>query len=61
MESLKTVLMRRDGLTAAEAEAAIQEAREELARRIDDPSEGDPYEICEDMFGLEPDFLMELI
>jgi hypothetical protein len=58
-ESLRSVLMRRDGLTEAEADAAVNEAREELQDRL---AEGEmPFDICEELFGLEPDYLMELL
>ena len=59
MENLKEVLMRRDGLTSEEAEKQISEAREELSRRLEDGE--DAYDICEEEFGLEPDFLEDLL
>lgn len=58
-KSLKDVLMKRDGLSSEEADAQIKEAREELLQRIKD---GDcPMDICEEFFGLEPDYLDELL
>ena len=55
METLKQVLMRRDGLSAAEAQDLIDEARERVL-------EGeDPEEILHDDFGLEPDYVWELL
>jgi len=40
-------------------EEQIAAAREEVHQRLE---EGDlPYDICEELFGLEPDFLEELI
>jgi len=55
METLKKILMRRDGLSAAEAQDLIDEARERVL-------EGeDPEEILLDDFGLEPDYLWELL
>lgn len=54
-ETLKQVLMRRDGLSAAEAYELIAEARERCL-------EGkDPEEILHDDFGLEPDYIWDLI
>ena len=54
-ETLKQVLMRRDGLSAAEADELIAEARERVL-------EGeDPEEILHDDFGLEPDYIWDLI
>ena len=55
METLKQVLMRRDGLSAAEAQDLIDEARERVL-------EGeDPEEILHDDFGLEPDYVWDLL
>ena len=59
MENLKEVLMRRDGLTSEEAEKQISEAREELNRRMDDGE--DAEDICMEEFGLEPDYLEDLL
>lgn len=55
MESLMEILVRRDGMTAREARGAIREARERVL-------EGeDPEEVLEDEFGLEPDYIFELM
>jgi hypothetical protein len=55
MSELKRVLMARDELTAAQAQAQIDEAK--LAVR-----EGaDPAEVLEEMFGLEPDYFFALL
>lgn len=55
MESIKQILMRRDGMSANEAEKLIQEAREAVA-------EGqDPEEVCYEHFDLEPDYIWELL
>jgi len=55
IESLKAVLMRRDGLSAGEAQRLIDEARERVA-------EGeDPEEVLYEDFGLEPDYFWDLL
>lgn len=55
METLKQVLMRRDGLSAAEAQRAVNAARQRVW-------EGeDPEEVLEEEFGLEPDYVMDLL
>ena len=59
MESIKSILMRRDGMSEEDAENLINECREELHRRL--RNDEVPYEICEEYFGLEPDYLDELI
>ena len=55
MKTLKEILMRRDGLAESEADEQIREARERV-------SEGeDPEEILHEDFGLEPDYIFDLI
>jgi len=61
METIKEVLMRRDGITEYEADAMIGEARAALLEYLDDGDMEAAYEICEEYFGLEPDYLMELM
>ncbi len=62
METIKSVLMRRDGLTEAAAEGLINDARKDLSNRLVNSVEyGDPEDICRDWFGLEEDYLIELI
>ena len=59
MRSIKKVLIERDGMTETEADELINEAQEDLEERI---SKGeDAFNICEEYFGLEPDYLDELI
>lgn len=54
-ETIKQILMRRDGMTATDADDLINEAREAVA-------EGqDPEEVCQEYFGLEPDYIWELL
>lgn len=54
-ESLKEVLMRRDDLTSAEADALIRDAQNQVR------DGADPEEVLYDEFGLEPDFVFDLI
>ena len=55
IESLKTVIMRRDGLTSEQADEMIDEAKQMVL-------EGeDPEEILLDMFGLEPDYFWDIL
>ena len=56
---LTEALMKRDGLTLNEAEDLIEQAREDLYARLADGEM--PYDICEEWFGLEPDYLMDLL
>ena len=58
-ESIKVVLIRRDGMTSEEADDLINEVKADLHARL---SEGDiPFDICEEYFGLEEDYIMELM
>ena len=58
-QNIQQVLMERDGLSALEAAQLIEDAREDLAQRLE---QGEmPYDICEEWFGLEPDYIMELL
>ena len=56
---LKEVLMERDGMTSEEADEEIEDAREELLDLI---AYGEsPMDYCEERWGLEPDYLDELM
>ena len=59
MCTLKEVLMERDGISETAAIQLIQDAQQDLMERLDDGEM--PDDICQEWFGLEPDFLMELI
>lgn len=58
-KSIKTILMERDGMTEQEAERLIQSARNDAYQRLENGEQ--PYYICEEYFGLEPDYLEELL
>ena len=53
--SLKATIMRRDGLTSDEADEMIEEAKEMIAEGYD------PEEVLAEEFGLEPDYIFDLI
>jgi hypothetical protein len=55
MSELVRVLMRRDGLTLEEAEEQVAEARRMVA------AGADPEEVLYDEFGLEPDYVFDLL
>jgi hypothetical protein len=58
-DTILNILMVRDGMSKREALSLIDEARVELQRRI---AENDyPEEICQEYFGLEPDYIFDLI
>jgi len=56
---IKQVLMTRDGMSEKEADDLINDCKADLNERLE---QGEmPYDICEEWFGLEPDYLMELM
>ena len=59
MESIKEVLMRRDNMSADEADELIAQAKDDLFERLDHGEM--PDDICMEWFGLEPDYIFELI
>ena len=61
METIKEILMRRDGVSEQEAEDLINDAKEELYELLEQGDMESAHDICQTHFGLEPDYLMELI
>jgi hypothetical protein len=55
MQSLRQVIMQRDGLDQFEADEQIDAAAELVA------GGADPEEVLHDEFGLEPDYVFDLI
>lgn len=55
MSELKNVLMQRDGMSSREADNAIDDAKQ----RVFDGE--DPEEVLADEFGLEPDYIFDLL
>ena len=58
-ETIAEILVRRDGLSIEDAEALVADAREDLYNRLEAGEM--PEDICEEWFGLEPDYIMELL
>ena len=62
METIKEVLMRRDNETDESAQERINEAQDEINFIIDEGGNlQDLEDVVMDYFGLEPDYLMELM
>ena len=57
--SIIETLMRRDGFSKEEAETQVLAAYEDLKNRLDEGD--DAFYICEEWFGLEPDYNFDLI
>jgi hypothetical protein len=60
-DTLQKVLMVRDGMSAEDANALIQEAKDDLIERLDEGEYVDQDDFMSDWFGLEPDYIFELI
>ena len=57
--AIKKILMERDSITEQEADQLIANAKQDLNTRL---ANGEiPDNICSEWFGLEPDYIMELI
>jgi hypothetical protein len=53
--------MDRDGLTPEQAQKAIDKATTKLHDYLMQGDEEAAYNVCEEEFGLEPDYLFEII
>jgi hypothetical protein len=60
-KTIKQVLIERDGMTAEKADELIENAKAQLQEYLEEGDFAGYENICEEFFGLEPDFLDELI
>lgn len=60
-ENIKQLIMKRDNLTDQEADELILEAQQKIWELIAEGKNEEAYEIPTEMFGLEPDYLDDLI
>lgn len=60
-KTIKQILIERDGMTAEEADELIAQARAQLEEYLEEGDFAGYENICEEFFGLEPDFLDELL
>lgn len=59
MTELKKILMERDGLTSEEADRQIKDCQDDMNERL---ARGEPTDdILEEHFGLEPDYILDLL
>ena len=61
MTEVERVLMRRDGYSREEAADALAEARDEVNEWAATGEGRDPEEILYEDFGLEPDYIFDLM
>ena len=60
-ESIKQILMRRDGISSASADNLICQAQEALFNCLDEDDQDAAENVCSEYFSLEPDYIDELI
>ena len=61
MAELKKVIMEKYGWDEQEADDAIALAKQEMEEYLLEGDQESAYNICEEHFGLEPDYLMDLV
>ena len=61
METILQVLIRRDKMSKESAMDLILEARDQLQEYLELGDEESAYNICQEYFNLEPDYLIELM
>ena len=61
MNDLKTALIQRDKISESKAEELISNAKEDLMQLIEDGELESAFDFCMDEFGLEPDYLEDLL
>ena len=59
MESIRDILIKRDGISPESADTLIREAKSAFDEYLAEGDEESAYNICQEFFGLEPDFLVE--
>ena len=60
-ESIKEILMRRDNISSQEADDLIEEAQEALMDYLAEDDQDSAEQVCMEYFGLEPDYIDELL
>jgi hypothetical protein len=60
-ETIKEILIRRDSMTIKDADDLIKEAKDAFHEMLLHGETEEAYDICQDYFGLEPDYIWELM
>ena len=60
METIRQILIRRDGMSGDEADDLIENAQDDFTKQLEETGTVDD-DFCGEWFGLEPDYLMEFI
>ena len=59
MESIRDILIKRDGITPESADELIREAQSAFDEYLAEGDQESAYNVCQEFFSLEPDFLVE--
>jgi len=59
MKSIRDILIKRDKITQESADELIREAQYAFDEYLAEGDEESAYNVCQEFFGLEPDFLVE--
>jgi hypothetical protein len=59
MESIRNILIKRDGISPESVDELIREAQSAFDEYLAEGDQESAYEICQEFFGLEPDFVIE--
>jgi len=59
--NIKQILMKRDEMSSEDADELIAEAKEQLYIYLEDGQLSYADDICNEYFGLEPDYIDELL
>lgn len=61
MPNIKSILMNRDNMSSEQADELIADAQDAFNECLEAGDQEAAYNICEEYFGLEPDYLHELM
>ena len=61
MLTLKQTIMEKDGISSKEADKQIANAKEAIQEYLEYGDTESAHDVCMEFFGLEPDYLMDLI
>lgn len=59
--NLKQTIMQKYDWDENEADSAIEEAKTMMDEYLNDDDQESAFNICEEMFGLEPDYLFDIL
>ncbi len=61
MKSIKQILIKRDNMSEEDADSIIEEAKDQMYFLLEKGRINEAETVCEYYFGLEPDYLEDLI